>query len=353
MGKIKGFLVILLMMLVFQPLAHAKLYKWIDSNGTVHFSQTPPPDQDKQTFETKNIRSPRQNADGECCMNLRNLASQMAQAMEQGATILDLHNIFHRQDTGMFTEIANFVSNKHRLGLDSFAVSKMAYDKCMNARFIACAYPQPGAQSAGSSGSGFIVSRQGHVLTNEHVVSECREIQVGAAGVKGVRIGEDSTADLALLKTSLRVDTVPRFRAGDVVELGEPVVAAGYPLSDILSSGLHVTTGSVSALGGLNDDSHHIQITAPVQPGNSGGPLMDAGGNIIGVVAARLNDVRTLMKSGSLPQNVNFAISLPVIKQFLERYKIDFESSGAARNTTVTNISRRAQQFTVSIHCLN
>ncbi len=352
MNKKKWLVGALVLFFALQLPAQAKLYKWVDDNGTVHFSQTPPPNQTKQKFETKHLKTSRRKADGACCMELRQLADRMATALDRGANLLDLHNAFQRHDTGVLTEIANFVSHKHGLGLNRLVISKMAYDSCVNAKFMACSTHLGGGQKAESSGTGFLISKAGQVLTNAHVVDECKEIRVGDPPVPGALLGKDSGYDLALLETSLPTDTIARFRRSNQVALGEAVVVLGYPLSGLLSSGPHVTTGTISALGGLHDNAQHVQITAPVQPGNSGGPLLDSSGNIVGVVVARLNDMQTLAHTGSLPQNINFAINLAATKQFLQRFQVDYLSSEASPSKSVTDVSQVAKRFTVPIRCL-
>ena len=109
-----------------------------------------------------------------------------------------------------------------------------------------------------------------------------------------------------------------RFREGPAVARGETVVTYGFPLSGVLSSGPTLTTGDVSALAGLRDNPLHFQISAPVQPGNSGGPLLDAHANVIGVVVSKLNALRIAqMTGGDIPQNVNFAIKGAEALRFL------------------------------------
>jgi S1-C subfamily serine protease len=99
------------------------------------------------------------------------------------------------------------------------------------------------------------------------------------------------------------------FRNSPVVERGESVITYGFPLSGVLSSGPSLTTGNVSALSGLQDNPLHYQISAPVQPGNSGGPLLDAQSHVIGVVVSKLDAAQVArMTGGDIPQNVNFAI---------------------------------------------
>ena len=99
------------------------------------------------------------------------------------------------------------------------------------------------------------------------------------------------------------------FREAPPVQRGESVVTYGFPLTGLLSSGPTLTTGDVSALAGLRDNPLNLQISAPVQPGNSGGPLLDSQANVIGIVVSKLNAARIAeMTGGDIPQNVNFAV---------------------------------------------
>jgi hypothetical protein len=171
-----------------------------------------------------------------------------------------------------------------------------------------------------SSGSGFVVA-PGRALTNHHVIDGCQRVsfrtpqgQTVAARV----LAADPRRDLALLGYEGEAGPVLRFREGPAVARGEMVVTYGFPLSGVLSSGPTLTTGDISALAGLRDNPLHFQISAPVQPGNSGGPLLDAQGHVIGVVVSKLNALRIAqMTGGDIPQNVNFAIKGVEAQRFL------------------------------------
>lgn len=171
-----------------------------------------------------------------------------------------------------------------------------------------------------SSGSGFVVA-PGRALTNHHVIDGCQRVafrtaqgQVVAARV----LAADPRRDLALLGYEGEAGPALRFREGPPVARGEAVVTYGFPLSGVLSSGPTLTTGDISALAGLRDNPVHFQISAPVQPGNSGGPLLDAQANVVGVVVSKLNAMRIAqMTGGDIPQNVNFAIKGAEARQFL------------------------------------
>ncbi|MCH8188894.1 MAG: trypsin-like peptidase domain-containing protein, partial [Proteobacteria bacterium] len=201
-----------------------------------------------------------------------------------------------------------------------------------------------------STGSGFFVSPAGHVLTNEHVVSKCREVRV--AGARSARrIATDGNIDLALLKVIPSKPSAATFRSGRGVRTGDDIIVAGYPLHGLLSSELNVTKGIVSALTGPADDRRIMQITAPVQPGNSGGPAFDSSGNVVGVVVARLDALKMVRRTGRLPQNVNFAIRASLARSFLDTNNVDYDLARSDRALSVADIGEQAQDFTVLILC--
>ena len=131
-------------------------------------------------------------------------------------------------------------------------------------------------------------------------------------------------------------------RAGRIrgsLRLCRGVEAFGFPHSDTLATAGNVTLGNVTALSGLGDDSRSLQISAPVQAGNSGGPLLDGSGNLVGVVSAKLDAVKMAMNSGDLPQNVNFAVKSAILASFLDanrvartRWARPVRRAGAGRN---------------------
>ena len=168
-----------------------------------------------------------------------------------------------------------------------------------------------------SGGTGFFVGVDGSLVTNAHVVDACVSISVktdaGSVGAARV-VAKDNVNDLALLRTTITPTAVARLRAG--ARLGEGVAAFGYPHVDLLSSSGNFTLGNITALSGIGDDSREVQISAPVQSGNSGGPLLDMGGNIVGIVASKLDALKVAARGGDLPQNVNFAIKSSLLASF-------------------------------------
>ncbi len=198
------------------------------------------------------------------------------------------------------------------------------------------------------SGTGFFVTHHGQIVTNAHVVERCRGISVTT--LKGETmtatvVGLDKSNDLALPGTGTARQAVAALRGGRAVRQGEAVVAYGFPLSGALSSGGVSTSGSISALQGLGDDSRYMQISVPVQPGNSGGPLLDMTGAVVGVVSARLGG-----RAGQGAQNVNFAIKTEVVKTFLASQGVTPATAGGPE-LSVPDIADRARAFTVFIEC--
>lgn len=205
-----------------------------------------------------------------------------------------------------------------------------------------------------STGSGFVVSTDGVVMTNAHVVEQCRTITVkpqdGPAEVAALK-AKDSANDLALLKTSLRLPEIARFRQDRPLRSGDEVVVIGFPLSSLLSREPNVTAGVVSALNGMRGDPRHYQITAPVQKGNSGGPLIDMGGNIVGVVTSKLNAMKIADRTGDLPQNINFAIKADLARSYLDSNGVNYQTAASSAQLSVADVGERIKRVTVFIEC--
>jgi hypothetical protein len=197
-------------------------------------------------------------------------------------------------------------------------------------------------------GTGFFVAEDGAILTNSHVVSRCVSIKVGQPGqpMEAAQVvGRDPINDLALLRSSLKPPSAPALRTG--VRLGETIAVYGFPLLSVLPTSGNFTTGNITATAGLLDDSRMLQISAPVQPGNSGGPVVDAYGNVVGIVRAQL-------KPG-MAQNVNFAIRASVGIMFLERYSVLTTAAPVvAKNAEAlspVDLAERVQQIAVVVMC--
>jgi S1-C subfamily serine protease len=201
---------------------------------------------------------------------------------------------------------------------------------------------------------GFKWDARGIVLTNSHVVSDCKRATVrfvGQGAFTAEILTKNSGNDLALLRTQAR-GRAARFRSPNRrVQMGEEVLAFGFPLSGFLSSQGNLTHGDISATTGIRDDVRFLQISAPVQPGNSGGPLMDVGGNVIGVVTAKADAARIAELTGDIPQNVNFAITGTLVMDFLRSHRVRFDTATDARDVGAPRVAEMAQGFAPYIEC--
>jgi hypothetical protein len=112
-----------------------------------------------------------------------------------------------------------------------------------------------------------------------------------------------------------------------------------------------VTTGTVSALAGIGNDARFLQMTAPVQPGNSGGPLLDQSGLVVGVVESKLNALKMALVTGDITQNVNFALNIAVSKTFLEAHDIRYETATPVKRLEAADIGEQAKRFTLLLQC--
>jgi TPR repeat protein len=210
-----------------------------------------------------------------------------------------------------------------------------------------------GAIEISSTGTGFFVSSDRHVVTNAHVVSGC-SILTTNNGLTLRLLDTDEAADLALLTADAGPPRSPLYlRQGRGVRLADSVLVAGYPLTGLLSSELNATLGSVSALSGPGNDRRIFQITAPVQPGNSGGPVIDASGNLVGVVVSKLDALEVARLTGDIPQNVNFAVSLGALLGFLDANAVDYATRASTAPKSNADVAEIARAATVQIECRN
>lgn len=214
------------------------------------------------------------------------------------------------------------------------------------------------AQSVGveaklaGSGTGFFVSTTGTLVTNFHVAGKCLDVRIPALTKKASVLATDAANDLAVL----RVDGAPEVsaRLADPAKLrqGQEVSAFGFPLEGYLPSSGNITTGLVSALSGPANNSSLIQISAPVQQGSSGGPVLDSRGEVVGVVVGKADAIRVAKATGDILQNVNFAVSVGTLKGFLDANRIEYRRSSYFSLTKKPEVlAEGARQFTVKVEC--
>ena len=272
-----------------------------------------------------------------------------------------------------YKRVADKAAEARRKGEQLYAAAKRKQEERQTAKTQPQQEEPPTSFGTGSTGSGFFVSKLGHVVTNEHVVRNCGSVTVGDNANKQVSatvLETDKRNDLALLKLSsmamasantksliqkLGLRVVPLSSNGllrsDDVELGERLMVGGYPYGDIFSNTIKVTGGMVSAIRGMGDDSGQFQMDAAVQPGNSGGPIYDENGNIVGVVVSQLDPLKVAKAIGSLPQNVNFGIKASTVRQFLVSSGLPTKWSDRSERMSSRDIAKIAKNQTVMVVC--
>ena len=170
-----------------------------------------------------------------------------------------------------------------------------------------------------ASGSGFFITDDGYLITNYHVVKDAKKVRLvtrkGTLAAKVVQA--DEANDIALLKADGQFESLP-ISSSRTAQLGNTVATIGFPDPTLQGYSPKLAKGEIASLAGIQDDSRYFQISVPVQPGNSGGALVDERGNVIGIVSAKLDESAALAASGALPENVNYAVKSSLILSFLE-----------------------------------
>lgn len=211
--------------------------------------------------------------------------------------------------------------------------------------------PSPSAPDVMSSGTAFYVDADGHALTNAHVIEGCRLVTL--AGLPAELLAVSQQNDLAVLGPTASEGAVSYLTfETSAAALNSDVTVAGFPLQPDLAN-LNVTRGAVSSLSGMGGDITRMQITAPVQPGNSGGPVVNRDGRVVGVVVSKIDLEYALQAYGSVPENINFAIRSDIAKLFLTAHGFSFAEASGPRDLTPEAIAAELQDATVLVECLD
>lgn len=187
----------------------------------------------------------------------------------------------------------------------------------------------------GGSGTAWLVSSR-HWVTNRHVVGDRKSVTL--LGPNGIEVNAtvvttDQANDLALLVTDAPLPGAkPIPIAQQPAKIGERVIVIGFPLPDQMGAKAKLTTGDISALSGIVDDPRFYQFSAPVQPGNSGGPLLNSSGEVVGIVTSKLDQISVAKTFGFIPEGVNYAVKIAYLRPMLEG--IQLESSTLIKSIT-------------------
>ena len=234
---------------------------------------------------------------------------------------------------------------------------RVQVDHCLRRRWLAIAAvagplfaaPADAASPDLRTASGFVVTSDGFAVTSAHVVEGCREISIAGHG-KARLVAVDRVNDLALIKVRAQ-GLVPTAIRTAGPRLGEAVYALGFPLADRLDNALNFTSGLVSSLAGIENDRRALQFTAPIQPGNSGGPLLDEAGALIGIVRSKLGDADLLRTKGVTAQNVSFAVRGQLVLTFLQAAGVQPAEVGLAKPRLPIDVAEMGTHFTLQVLC--
>jgi S1-C subfamily serine protease len=195
------------------------------------------------------------------------------------------------------------------------------------------------------SGTGFFINSRA-IATNQHVIDGCTQVNVVGKDMATV-VAQDEANDLAILFSSSSNTDYLQIAQGNVA-LGDDILVYGYPLQSVLSPTIHLTKGSVSSLAGLQGNSSYFQMTAPIQPGNSGGPVVNENGLVVGVTTSTLSPRFAMSKLGTIPQGVNFAVRATLLANLMEIYGI---AAGASRQSEGYADAEFIEGSVVSLWC--
>jgi S1-C subfamily serine protease len=204
------------------------------------------------------------------------------------------------------------------------------------------------------NGSGVIISKFGHILTNNHVVQGVKEIEIEVLYDEKIRkfkaevVTVDKSNDLAILKISNLdfngFNDIPYNFNNNISQVGTKVYAYGYPLAlSIMGKEIKVTDGIISSKSGFAGDITTYQVTAAIQPGNSGGPLFDDLGNLIGITSSGINK--------SIADNVSYAIKIAYAKNLIDMLpnKIELPSSIELKTLSLVDQIKALSKFVALI----
>jgi S1-C subfamily serine protease len=172
-----------------------------------------------------------------------------------------------------------------------------------------------------SSATGFAISKNGLIVTAYHVIKDAKVIKVYLSkdsSISAMILHSDPMNDLAVLKIESSTPNFLQIAPMRSVKMGDKVFTIGFPMSSVLGQEAKYSDGVVSALSGIEDASSFLQITVPIQPGNSGGPLVNEKGEVVGIITSTAAILPFIKESGTLPQNINWAVKADYLRPLIE-----------------------------------
>ncbi|GAA5082239.1 hypothetical protein GCM10025759_33510 [Lysobacter panacisoli] len=202
------------------------------------------------------------------------------------------------------------------------------------------------------TGTAFFVNKTGQLLTAAHVSRDCTLLEAHQDGTTFAVTSRAASdlLDIAVLDSGKPRGTAIALRQGNEIVLGESVTSVGFPLQGLLGDSPNVTRGNISASKGLRGSLGMFQFSAPIQPGNSGGPIVSDNGELLGMAVSTLNAV-ALAQLGQIPQNVNFALDATYVAKFLQREKVPFDVIRAQGAGSMQAANQAALTNTVQLNC--
>lgn len=203
-----------------------------------------------------------------------------------------------------------------------------------------------------ATGTGFFVSPEGHLITNHHVVEDAVSVKVKIDDslAEAEVLATDPANDIALLRVpGLRVESPLQILKNSEAEVGQEVMAIGYPLVSLQGQNQKATFGRINSKYGMMDDVRFFQIDVPIQPGNSGGPILTRTGAVVGVATMTLSSVAAMKQTGTLPQNINYGVKIDYAFPLLDEFDVEYMVSSATGSLEFSDVTKQSRNSVVLV----